>query len=78
MSVLQNILPYVSLINKKLDYECVELLNIADINTVNLYPCSSRKNSLTNSEKDDTYIRTRSISISDVNWSGLTKKFFFG
>lgn len=65
-------------LNEKLEYECIEIVNINDINTLHLSPCSSRKNSLTNSEKDTNYKLSKSISISDVNWSGLTKNFLFG
>ena len=64
--------------DEKLDYDCVEILNITDINILNVSPCSSKKNSLTNSEKNSSSIRSRSSSISDINWSGLTKKILFG
>ena len=71
------------LVNKITEYDCVEIVNIADINTIQVSDCSSRKNSLTNSnlnlnlEKEPLY-KSRSASISDVNWGGLMKTFLLG
>jgi hypothetical protein len=71
------------MVNKITEYDCVEIVNIADINTIQVSDCSSRKNSLTNSnsnlnlEKEPLY-KSRSASISDVNWSGLMKTFLLG
>ena len=56
-----------------LDYDCIEIINDFEKNSIKFTPCSSRKNSFSNSE-----IITRSSSVSEVNWSGLTKKFLFG
>jgi len=72
-------------VNKITEYDCVEIVNIADINTIQVSDCSSRKNSLTNSnlnlnlnlEKEPLY-KSRSASISDVNWGGLMKTFLLG
>ena len=73
------------MVNKITEYDCVEIVNIADINTIHVSDCSSRKNSLTNSnlnlnlnlEKEPLY-KSRSASISDVNWGGLMKTFLLG
>ena len=71
------------MVNKITEYDCVEIVNIADINTIQVSDCSSRKNSLTNSnlnlnlEKEPLY-KSRSASISDVNWGGLMKTFLLG
>ena len=54
---------------------CVEIKNIDDINNLQVSQCSSRKNSL---EKDSNILRSRSSSLSDINWYGLTTKFIFG
>jgi hypothetical protein len=54
---------------------CVEIVNIDDINNLQVSQCSSRKNSL---EKDSNILRSRSSSLSDINWYGLTTKFMFG
>ena len=56
-----------------LDYDCIEIINDFEKNSIKFTPCSSRKNSFSNSE-----IISRSSSVSEVNWSGLTKKFLFG
>ena len=66
-------------VNKITEYDCVEIENIADINTIKVSDCSSRKNSLTNSNlENDSFRKGRSTSISDVNWSGLMKTFLLG
>ena len=54
---------------------CVKIENIDDINNLQVSQCSSRKNSL---EKDSNILRSRSSSLSDINWYGLTTKFMFG
>jgi hypothetical protein len=65
------------MVNKITEYDCVEIVNIADINTIQVSDCSSRKNSLTNLEKEPLY-KSRSASISDINWSSLMKTFLLG
>jgi len=54
---------------------CVEIVNIENIDNLQVSQCSSRKNSL---EKDSNILRSRSSSLSDINWYGLTTKFMFG
>jgi predicted nuclease with TOPRIM domain len=55
-----------------LDYDCIEIINDLEKNSIKLTPCSSR-NSFASLDN-----KPRSSSVSDVNWSGLTKKFLFG
>jgi predicted nuclease with TOPRIM domain len=56
-----------------LDYDCIEIINDLEKNSIKLTPCSSRTNSFASLDN-----KPRSSSVSDVNWSGLTKKFLFG
>ena len=66
-------------VNKIMEYDCVEMVNIADINTIQVSDCSSRKNSLTNSKfKKDPLYKSKSAYLSDVNWTGLMKTFLLG
>jgi hypothetical protein len=65
--------------NKIMEYDCVEMVNIADINTIQVSDCSSRKNSLTNSKfKKEPLYKSKSAYLSDVNWTGLMKTFLLG
>ena len=66
-------------VNKITEYDCVDMVNIADINTIQVSDCSSRKNSLTNSKfKKDPLYKSKSAYLSDVNWTGLMKTFLLG
>ena len=66
-------------VNKITEYDCVDMVNIADINTIQVSDCSSRKNSLTNSNfKKDPLYKSKSAYLSDVNWTGLMKTFLLG
>jgi hypothetical protein len=66
-------------VNKITEYDCVEMVNIADINTIQVSDCSSRKNSLTNSKfKKEPLYKSKSAYLSDVNWTGLMKTFLLG
>ena len=63
-------------VNKITEYDCVDMVNIADINTIQVSDCSSRKNSLTNSKfKKEPLYKSKSAYLSDVNWTGLMKTF---
>ena len=64
-------------ITEKMEYDCVEIVNITDINVLHVSDCSNKTNSSVNSEKEPLY-KSRSASISDVNWSGLMKTFLLG
>ena len=64
--------------NEFLDMSCVEVVNDINKNSLILTPCSSRRNSFSNTEKAPVSSRQRSISVTDLNWAGLTKKFLFG
>ena len=67
------------MVNKITEYDCVEIVNIADINTIQVSDCSSRKNSLTNSKfKKEPLYKSKSAYLSDVNWTGLMKTFLLG
>ena len=66
-------------VNKITEYDCVDMVNIADINTIQVSDCSSRKNSLTNSKfKKEPLYKSKSAYLSDVNWTGLMKTFLLG
>lgn len=61
-----------------LDMSCVEIINEVNTNSLKISSCSSRHNSFSNTESSRVTSRPRSISVTEVNWAGLTKKFLFG
>ena len=67
-----------TILNEYVEYDCIELSNINYINTLRVSQCSNTKDDLTDYEKADTSTRSRSLSLSDVNWANLMKKFLLG
>jgi hypothetical protein len=67
-----------TILNEYIEYDCIELSNINYINTLRVSQCSNTKDDLTDYEKADTSTRSRSLSLSDVNWANLMKKFLLG
>jgi hypothetical protein len=61
-----------------LDMSCVEIINDISTNSLKLSPCSNRRNSFSSPEIPQVTLRPRSLSVTELNWAGLTKKFLFG
>ena len=58
--------------------DCVEIVNFEDVNTLHVTNCISKNNSFLNKENEILPVRSRSTSITDLNWGGLMKTFLLG
>jgi hypothetical protein len=66
--------------NKNIDSEFIELSNFNYEQFQNMTIGQNKHNNSFNSiySNSDKSSRSRGVSITEIDWAGLTKKFFFG